>query len=147
MPLNPIAGRKPQHFACLLNRDHLEAMELVSLAGVKIRRHVKVRADFNPFDPTWEPYAEQRRLATMSDKLGYRQQVLSLARRQEGLCAHCSAPITWESGWHDHHVVLRSHAGSNALDNRVLVHPNSHSRIHYAGFRGEARYIEQARIR
>ena len=62
---------------------------------------MKVNADFNPFDPTWEPYAEQRLRAAMSDKLGHREQVLSLYRRQEGRCVHCGAPITWESGrWH-----------------------------------------------
>ena len=45
----------------------------------------------------------------MSDKLGYRSQVLSLYRRQDGNCAYCgAAPITWVSGWHDHHVVYRT---------------------------------------
>ena len=66
----------------------------------------------------------------MSDKLGYRSQVLSLYRRQDGNCAYCGAPISWVSGWHDHHVVYRTHGGSNALDNRVLVHPNCHAQIH-----------------
>ena len=114
------------------DRDHLEAAELVSLAGVSIRRHPKVRTDFNPFDPAWEPYAEQRRMAAMRDKLGYRSQVLSMYRRQEGRCAHCGVAITWESGWHDHHVVFRTRGGSSALTNRVLVHPNCHAQIHAA---------------
>ena len=125
-------GDRQWVFATRMFEDHeqLVASELVSLAGVKIRRHVKVKADFNPFDPEWEQYAEQRRMAAMGDKLGYRQQVLSLYKRQEGRCAHCGAPITRESGWHDHHIVQRSDAGSDALDNRVLVHPNCHAQVH-----------------
>ena len=98
---------------------------------------MKVNADFNPFDPTWEPYAEQRLRAAMSDKLGHREQVLSLYRRQEGRCVHCGAPITWESGrWHDHHIVYRSNGGSDALDNRVLVHPNCHAQVHSGSHTG-----------
>lgn len=112
------------------SRGNAVSVELASLASVRIRRHPKVKADFNPYDPAWEQYAEERRTAAMSDKLGYRSQVLSLYRRQDGNCAHCGAPITWESGWHDHHVVYRTHGGSNALDNRVLVHPNCHAQIH-----------------
>ena len=112
-------------------RGNAVTVELASLASVKIRRHPKVKADFNPYDPAWEQYAEERRTAAMSDKLGYRSQVLSLYRRQEGNCAHCGAPITWESRWHDHHVVYRTHGGSNALDNRVLVHPNCHAQLHH----------------
>ena len=114
------------------DRDFAKPVELLSLASVTIRRHPKVKADFNPFDPAWEPYAEQRRTAAMSLRLGYRTQVLSLYRRQEGRCAHCGAPITRESGWHDHHVVYRIHGGNDALDNRVLVHPNCHAQIHAA---------------
>ena len=127
-------GNRQWVFATRMFEDHeqLVASELVSLAGVEIRRHVKVRADFNPFDPEWAQYAEQRRTAAVSDRLGYRQQVLGLYQRQGGRCAHCGAPITWESGWHDDHIVQRSNAVSDALDNRVLVHPNCHAQVHQA---------------
>lgn len=110
--------------------DNADSVRLVDLSGVKIRRHPKVRAGYNPFDPQWEAYAEQRRTAAMSVKLGYRKQVTSLYNRQQGNCAHCGAPITDESGWHDHHVIYRSLGGSDALENRVLVHPNCHAQIH-----------------
>ena len=111
-------------------RGDAETVRLADLSSVKIRRHPKVKADFNPFDPTWEPYAEQRRTAAMSHRLGYRTQIVSMFKRQAGCCAHCGAPITDESGWHDHHVVYRSNGGSDALGNRVLVHPNCHAQIH-----------------
>ena len=71
-------------------------------------------------------------MAAMSGKLGYRKQVLGLYQPQGGRCVHCGAPTTWESGWHDHRIVHRSNAGSDALDNRVLVHPNCHAQVHQA---------------
>ena len=107
-----------------------DSVQLVDLPSVKIRRHPKVKADYNPFDPTWEAYAENRRTAVMSVKLGYRKQVLSLYNRQQGNCAHCGTAITEESGWHDHHIVYRSMGGDDTLSNRVLVHPNCHAQIH-----------------
>lgn len=123
-------------------RGNAETVRLVDLTRVKIRRHPKVKADFNPFDPEWEPYAEQRRTAMMSHKLGYRTQILSLYKRQEGRCTHCGAPITTESGWHDHHVVYRSNGGSDALDNRVLVHPNCHAQIHHSDAKPASKEVQ-----
>ena len=114
------------------HHGNVETVRLADLSSVKIRRHSKVKADYNPFDPQWEAYAELRRMAVMSDRLRYRKQILSMFKRQAGCCAHCGAPITDESGWHDHHVVYRSNGGSDALGNRVLVHPNCHAQIHHS---------------
>ncbi|HEY5864280.1 MAG TPA: HNH endonuclease, partial [Candidatus Tectomicrobia bacterium] len=39
---------------------------------------------------------------------------------------------TMITGWHNHHKVWRSHGGSDATDNRVLLHPTCHSQVHHA---------------
>ena len=36
------------------SRGNAVSVELASLARVRIRRHPKVKADFNPYDPAWE---------------------------------------------------------------------------------------------
>jgi RNA-directed DNA polymerase len=35
-------------------------LKLVSASNTKIRRHVKIKADANPFDPGWRGYLEER---------------------------------------------------------------------------------------
>ena len=36
-------------------------------------------------------------------------------------------------GWHDHHIVRKVDGGSDALYNRVLLHPVCHIRLHALG--------------
>jgi RNA-directed DNA polymerase len=39
----------------------------------------------------------------------------------------------YEPGWHDHHLEYRMHGGSDALSNRVLLHPHCHQQVHARG--------------
>lgn len=95
-----------------------------------IKRHTKVKAAYNPFDPQWEEYGETRRQQRLLDKYRYRRQWASLYLDQKGKCALCGTPMDDDTGWHDHHIVYRVHGGSDALANRVLLHPNCHRQVH-----------------
>ncbi|CAG9176153.1 hypothetical protein LMG23992_03134 [Cupriavidus laharis] len=108
-------------------------LELYSLASTQIRRHKKVRADYHPFDPAQEMYGEKLRQARMSDDMSHRKQWIKLYMSQRGLCAVCQSKITKETGWDDHHLVPRVLGGSDALGNRVLVHPGCHVQVHHYG--------------
>ncbi|WP_122984618.1 group II intron reverse transcriptase/maturase, partial [Paraburkholderia hospita] len=105
-------------------------LELYQLSGTDIRRHRKVKGEFNPFDPEWEQYGEQLREARMEHSMRHRRQWVSLYMSQGGLCAHCGCALTRETGWHDHHLEYRMHGGSDALSNRVLLHPDCHRQVH-----------------
>ncbi len=41
--------------------------------------------------------------------------------------------ITTVTGWHNHHILWRTHGGKDTIENRVLVHPNCHQQIHSQG--------------
>ena len=45
----------------------------------------------------------------------------------------CAEPLTLEDGWHVHHLLWRTHGGSDAIDNLVLLHPNCHRQVHSKG--------------
>ncbi|WP_223518217.1 MULTISPECIES: group II intron reverse transcriptase/maturase [unclassified Pseudomonas] len=106
---------------------------LYSLASTPIERHRKVSGEYNPFDPSMEEMGEKLRTAQMLKKLKYRKQILSLYQSQKGLCLMCKQPITKEAGWHDHHIIHRTHGGRDTLDNRVLLHPICHQQLHSRG--------------
>ncbi|MGF6818603.1 RNA-directed DNA polymerase [Paraburkholderia atlantica] len=105
-------------------------LELYQISGTEIRRHKKVKGDFNPFDPAWEQYGEQLRQERMWYSMRYRKQWATLYMSQGGLCAHCAGALTDETGWHDHHLEYRMHGGSDTLSNRVLLHPHCHQQVH-----------------
>ena len=97
---------------------------------IPIRRHAKVKANANPYDPQWEAYFEKRLDTRMGDKLWGKQQLLSLWRSQKGTCPICQQKITETTGWARHHIIWRSHGGGDTLDNLVLLHPTCHMQVH-----------------
>jgi RNA-directed DNA polymerase len=106
--------------------------ELYPVASTTIKRHKKVKGDYHPFDPSWEQYGEHLRQERLWESVRYRKQ-WALYMSQGGQCAHCGYALTEDTGWHDHHLEYRMHGGSDALFNRVLLHPNCHQQVHAGG--------------
>jgi len=105
-------------------------LELYSLSGTAIKYPTKIKGEYNPFDPQWEQYGEQLRQKRMWERVRHRKQLGKLFMSQSGLCAFCGCALTLETGWHDHHLVYRMHGGTDALSNRVLLHPYCHQQVH-----------------
>lgn len=110
-----------------------ETVELYSLSSTPIERHKKIKGEYHPYDPDWEVYGESLRQERMLKNMRYRKQWATLYMDQRGLCALCGHEMDMDTGWHDHHIVYRVAGGSDALGNRVLLHPNCHSQVHRLG--------------
>jgi RNA-directed DNA polymerase len=125
-------GSRTWVFAAPMVRDDGSRglMDLYQISGTPIKRHKKIKGDFHPFDPEWEQYGEQLRQDRICDSMRYRKQWATLYVSQGGLCAHCGCALTDETGWHDHHLEYRMHGGTDALSNRVLLHPHCHQQVH-----------------
>lgn len=108
--------------------------KLTYASDVKIKRHIKIRGQANPFDPQWEEYFEKRLSAKMFASLNGRQQLKTLWFSQEGICPICRQKITNETGWHNHHIQWRSLGGKDGNSNRVLLHPECHRKVHQLRF-------------
>jgi RNA-directed DNA polymerase len=106
---------------------------LYRAGSTTIRRHVKIRGAANPYDPAWELYFEERLAAQMASTLTGRGTARYLWYEQGGQCLVCAQPLTLEVGWHVHHLLWRSHGGSDAIENTVLLHPNCHRQVHSEG--------------
>jgi RNA-directed DNA polymerase len=106
-------------------------VRLFSAAAVPIRRHTKIRAGANPYDPAWEDYFLARRGVRMAHDLPGRRLLLHLWQEQGGSCPVCTQPLTLIEGWHNHHVVWRSVGGTDGPANRVLLHPTCHRQVHH----------------
>ncbi len=105
-------------------------LELYSLPSMPIERHRKIVGTYNPYDPEMERYGETLRQERMVNTMRYRKGWVKLYVEQRGLCALCGYEMDIETGWHDHHIEYRVAGGSDALGNRVLLHPNCHTQIH-----------------
>jgi RNA-directed DNA polymerase len=95
-----------------------------------IKRHVKVKGEANPYDPTYETYFEEREGAHMLETFRGTRTLRYLWHEQRGLCTQCNTKITRITGWRLHYCVPRVKGGSTGAMNCVLLHPECHDRVH-----------------
>jgi RNA-directed DNA polymerase len=105
-------------------------VRLLLAARTPIQRHVKVKSDANPYDPACETYFEKREADHMRDTFRGSRILRYLWHEQRGLCLACKTKITRITGWRLHSCVPRVMGGSTSAENRVLLHPECHDRVH-----------------
>jgi RNA-directed DNA polymerase len=115
----------------------VKVVRLLAASSIRIERHTKIRAEANPYDPTWETYFEKRLDIQMNARLKGKRWLLHLWKEQQGLCPICQQKITRITGWHSHHILWRSKGGSDRVENRVLLHPFCHQQVHNQGLHVE----------
>jgi RNA-directed DNA polymerase len=114
-----------------------KVVRLLAASSIRIERHTKIRAEANPYDPTWEQYFEKRLDVHMAARLKGKRWLIHLWKEQQGLCPVCHQKITKITGWHSHHILWRSKGGSDRVENRVLLHPTCHQQVHSQGLHVE----------
>src|SRR5215813_6619009 len=111
-------------------RGKPRTIRLVKAKDVPIKRHVKIRAAANPYDPNWESYFEERLGLQMRDNLRGYDKLLKLWFDQNGRCPQCGQKITPETGWHLHHRVWVVNGGDDSMAHLVVMHPICHMQLH-----------------
>jgi RNA-directed DNA polymerase len=105
-------------------------IRLRKASDVAIRRHVKIKAVANPYDPAWEPYFEERTAQQMKESLGGYDKLVRLWFKQDGQCPQCGQRITLETGWNLHHRIRLVDGGDDSMANLKLMHPTCHEQLH-----------------
>lgn len=111
-------------------RGKPRTIRLVKAADMPIKRHVKIKAAANPYDPYWETYFEERLGLQMRDNFRGYDKLLKLWFDQNGCCPQCRQKITPETGWHLHHRVWVVNGGDDSMANLVVMHPICHMQLH-----------------
>ena len=78
-------------------------------------------------------YFEKREADHMAATFRGTQRLRFLWNFQRGICLACSIRITRITGWRLHHCVPRVMGGSKSAENRVLLQPECHDRVHRQG--------------
>jgi RNA-directed DNA polymerase len=112
------------------DQGQLHKAWLYHARGTPIRRHVKVKGEANPYDPASETYFEEREGSHMRETFRGTRTLRYIWNEQRGLCTVCKLPITRTTGWRLHHCVPLVRGGSKSAENRVLLHPECHDKVH-----------------
>ncbi len=110
--------------------DSVRTVSLVYATDTRIRRHVKVQAEVNPYSPRWESYLAERHALQGANSLNGRARLRRLWFAQDGLCPECGNPITRGTGWQVHHAHRQADGGSEQFSNLRMLHPNCHRGLH-----------------
>lgn len=89
---------------------------LVRLFDTKIKKYPQLKGAYNPYDPEWYDYTEQRDTEKMKLSLKGRKSLVYMWEHQNKCCPLCGQPITKETKWRTTHVVVDS------VERRILVH-------------------------
>ena len=112
------------------DQGQLHKVWLYHARSTPIRRHVKVKGEANPYDPAFETYFEEREGSHMRETFRGTRTLRYIWNEQRGLCTVCKLPITRTTGWRLHHCVPLVQGGSKSAENRVLLHPECHDKVH-----------------
>lgn len=111
-------------------KGQFSKVRLLLASRIPIKRHIKVRSEANPYDPAYETYFEKREGDHMLDTFRGTHTLRYLWREQRGLCPVCNTKITRITGWRLHSCVPLVMGGLKSAENRVLLHPECHDRVH-----------------
>lgn len=115
---------KNRYFHKTGNRDWVFSTEeggrdkqysLISLTNIKIKKYPQLKAAYNPYDPAWDDYTEQRAVIKMKFSLKGRKSLIYMWEKQDRKCPLCGQPITKETPW-------RTMFSDDSKKTRVLVH-------------------------
>ena len=112
------------------DQGQLHKAWLYHARSTPIRRHVKVKGEANPYDPAFETYFEEREGSHMRETFRGTRTLRYIWHEQRGLCTVCRLPITRTTGWRLHHCVPLVQGGSKSAENRLLLHPECHDKVH-----------------
>src|SRR5260370_11266228 len=125
-----IKGQNWVFYGVIATKEGFVENYLLHPAHIPIQRHVKIKGEANPYDPAWEEYFEKRLGVKMVHNLKGKRQLLALWKEQKGLVRYLHNRTLKLTGWHNHHLVWRVNGGKDTADNRVLLHPNCHRKVH-----------------
>jgi RNA-directed DNA polymerase len=128
-----VADNRGGFFGTMTSQGQTREPRLMRLAYTPIKRHLKGKAEANPYDPDGARSFEARLGVKRADSLQGRRSRRYLWREQDGSCPVCQQSITQLTGWHNHPIVWRSQGGADGAANRVLRHPNGHRQVHSQG--------------
>lgn len=110
---------------------------LYQLSRVMIRRHIKVRGNASPDDPTLQPYWKQRRTQCGKSYWSSGSKFYNVAQNQQWNCPVCGEHLFNGEAIHTHHRIAVRAGGTNEVDNLVHLHENCHRQIHMGQSSGQ----------
>ena len=104
-------------------------LSLYKASDTPIRRHIKIKAEANPFDPAWDDYFELRANRKRGVHIDQYKKPVRLWIDQQGLCPVCRQQIDEDTGWFIHRVPTGAIGNMGNAFKEVVLHPSCQAQV------------------
>ncbi len=126
-----IKGRK-WAFACTISDRRGKDKELVlyHIAHTTIERHIKVKGDASPDDPSLKEYWDSRHQKHGKSRIDKGSKPYKIAENQKWKCPLCGEPLFNGEEIDIHHIVPVAEGGTDDMENLQHLHKACHKQVH-----------------
>jgi RNA-directed DNA polymerase len=119
-------------FACTtgdrLGKD--KELVLYQIASTPIERHIKVKGDASPDDPSLKEYWDKRHQKLGKTRFDKGSKFFTIAKNQEWKCPKCGEPLFKGEEIETHHIVPVAEGGTDDVENLQHLHRACHKQAH-----------------
>lgn len=105
-------------------------LTLYPIAYTPIERHVKVKGEASPDDPSLKEYWEKRHQKYGKSYWEKNSRNYKIAQNQNWKCPICGEPLFNGEEIETHHIVPVAEGGQNDIENLVHLHKACHKQVH-----------------
>lgn len=106
---------------------------MYKLAWTPIKRHIMVKGNYSPFDPSKKDYWARRN--TNNNKILLTPSSQKIASKQKFLCPVCGIYLYSNNESIDlHHLIYKRNGGKSTYGNLMLLHTECHKKVHSLGW-------------
>jgi RNA-directed DNA polymerase len=120
-------------FACIISEHRGMVERIFSLYSIKytpIERHIKVKGEASPDDPSLKEYWDKRHQKLGKSYWTRGSKNYLIAHNQEWKCPICGEPLLNEEEIETHHIVPVSEGGLDDISNLQHLHTPCHKQLH-----------------
>lgn len=119
-------------FACIINdrRGKEKNLTLYQIAKTTIERHIKVKGEASPDDPSLKEYWEKRHQKHGLSRFEKGSKLYKIAENQKWKCPSCGEPLFNGEEIDIHHIVPVAEGGTDDMENLQHLHTACHKQVH-----------------
>jgi RNA-directed DNA polymerase len=119
-------------FACTTSDRRGKEKELIlyQMASTPIERHIKVKGDASPDDPSLKEYWDKRHQKLGKSRFNKGSKFFTIARNQDWRCPECGESLLNGEEIETHHILPVAEGGTDDVENLQHLHIPCHKQVH-----------------
>lgn len=111
-------------------KGKIKLLSLYNIANTTIERHIKVKGNASPDDPTLKEYWDKRHQKVGKSRFEKGSRLYKIAENQNWKCSICGEPLFNGEDIETHHITPVAQGGLDNMENLQHIHLACHKQVH-----------------